>query len=127
MTTAAGSASSRPSLSALMLNYNHGRYLGRAIEAIVAQSRPADEFLILDDASTDDSVEVIERHAPGITASGCCGGSTTEGSSSPRGICWPPQESGIHHPSSCPERDEAAVALDREPGGGRVRQPHEGD
>jgi len=47
-------------LSAVMPNYNHGRYLAEAILGIAAQSRPPDEFLILDDASTDDSVRVIE-------------------------------------------------------------------
>lgn len=47
-------------LSVLMPNYNHGRYLAEAITGIITQSRPPDEFLILDDASTDNSVEVIE-------------------------------------------------------------------
>jgi glycosyltransferase involved in cell wall biosynthesis len=42
-----------------MPNYNHARYLADAIVGIAAQSRPPDEFLILDDGSTDDSLEVI--------------------------------------------------------------------
>jgi glycosyltransferase involved in cell wall biosynthesis len=49
-----------PSLSVMICNYNHGRYIARAIEAILTQSRPPDEFIVLDDASTDDSVEVID-------------------------------------------------------------------
>ena len=48
-----------PTLTALICNYNHGKYLSRAIEAMLSQSRPADEFIIIDDASTDDSVSVI--------------------------------------------------------------------
>lgn len=48
-----------PSLSVLMPNYNHARYLADAILGIATQSRPPDEFLILDDASTDNSLEVI--------------------------------------------------------------------
>ena len=49
-------------LSVVMPNYNHARYLADAITGIAAQSRPPDEFLILDDASTDDSLEVIEPY-----------------------------------------------------------------
>jgi glycosyltransferase involved in cell wall biosynthesis len=54
---------SRPTLSVVMPNYNHARYLKRAIEGILEQTWPADEFLILDDASTDNSVEIIESYA----------------------------------------------------------------
>lgn len=55
--------SRHPTLSVVMPNYNHARYLPRAIEAIAEQTRPPDEFLILDDASTDDSVGIIESYA----------------------------------------------------------------
>ncbi len=53
----------RRTVSVIMPNYNHARYLPRAIEEIVHQTRPPDEFLILDDASTDNSVEIIESYA----------------------------------------------------------------
>lgn len=53
----------RFTLSVAMPNYNHAKYLPRAIEGIVEQSRPPDEFLILDDASTDHSVEIIRAYA----------------------------------------------------------------
>jgi len=53
----------RMTLSVVMPNYNHAKYLPRSIRAIAEQTRPPDEFLILDDASTDDSVAVIEEHA----------------------------------------------------------------
>jgi glycosyltransferase involved in cell wall biosynthesis len=46
-------------LSVVMPNYNHAHYLADAIAGIAAQSRPPDEFLILDDGSTDDSLDVI--------------------------------------------------------------------
>jgi glycosyltransferase involved in cell wall biosynthesis len=49
-----------PTLSATLCNYNHGHVVGRAIAAILGQSRPPDEFVIVDDGSTDDSVAVIE-------------------------------------------------------------------
>lgn len=51
---------STPTLSVVMPNYNHARYLADAIPAIANQLRAGDEFLILDDASTDDSLRVIE-------------------------------------------------------------------
>ena len=55
-----------PTLTTIICNYNHGRYISRAIEAMLAQSRPADEFIIVDDGSTDDSLSVIrswvQRH-----------------------------------------------------------------
>jgi len=50
---------SRPVLTVVMPNYNHSRYLDRVIGTVVSQTRPPDEFIILDDASTDDSVERI--------------------------------------------------------------------
>jgi|GEM_PF-3324278 len=53
----------RPRLSAFICNYNHGQFVSKAIEAILGQSCPPDEFYISDDGSTDRSVEVIERYA----------------------------------------------------------------
>lgn len=54
---------SRPTLAVVLPNYNHAQYLPEAIESILAQTRLPDEFLILDDASTDNSVDVIESYA----------------------------------------------------------------
>jgi glycosyltransferase involved in cell wall biosynthesis len=50
-------------------NFNHGRFLPHALRALLSQTRPMDELIIIDDASTDDSVAIIEsflskhRHA----------------------------------------------------------------
>ena len=52
-----------PRLSVFLPNYNHGRHIGRAIEAIASQSRPPDELVIVDDGSTDNSVSVIWQYA----------------------------------------------------------------
>jgi len=54
---------SLPTLSVILPNFNHGRYVARAIEAVLSQSHPPEEFLILDDASTDNSVEIISSYA----------------------------------------------------------------
>jgi glycosyltransferase involved in cell wall biosynthesis len=51
------------SLTAIVPNYNHGRFLARAIPALQNQDPPPSEILIIDDASTDDSVAVIKRLA----------------------------------------------------------------
>ncbi|RKZ77574.1 MAG: hypothetical protein DRR19_27730 [Candidatus Parabeggiatoa sp. nov. 1] len=53
----------RATLSVLTPNYNHAKYIGEAIEAVVSQSRQPDEYIILDDASTDNSLEIIEQYA----------------------------------------------------------------
>ena len=44
-------------------NFNHGRFLPAALDAILAQSVQPREICILDDASTDDSVRVITDYA----------------------------------------------------------------
>jgi len=43
-----------------MPNYNHAPFLSRSLDGLLEQTRPADQVLILDDASTDDSVQIIE-------------------------------------------------------------------
>jgi GT2 family glycosyltransferase len=48
-------------LTAVITNYNHGHYLPIAVEAMVKQSRPADELILIDDASTDGSQEVVDE------------------------------------------------------------------
>lgn len=42
-------------------SYNHARYVADAIGSVQAQTYPDVELVVIDDASTDDSVAVIER------------------------------------------------------------------
>jgi len=49
-----------PTLSVIMPNYNHARFLPESLTAILAQSYRPVEVLVADDASTDNSVEIIE-------------------------------------------------------------------
>jgi len=50
-------------VSVVMPNYNHAHFLPRAIDGILRQTLRPREFLILDDGSTDNSLEVIGRFA----------------------------------------------------------------
>ncbi len=51
------------SISAIIPNYNHAAYLPQRIESVLNQTLPAAELLILDDCSTDNSREIIEKYA----------------------------------------------------------------
>lgn len=46
-------------VSVLIINYNHGRYLGDAIRSVQEQTRAVDEIVVVDDGSTDDSRQVL--------------------------------------------------------------------
>jgi len=50
-------------LSVILQNYNDGATIGEAIEAILNQSFKPTELILVDDGSTDNSVEIIERYA----------------------------------------------------------------
>lgn len=47
-------------VSAVIPNYNHARYLPAAVRALAAQQPPPAEIIVVDDASTDNSLEVLE-------------------------------------------------------------------
>jgi hypothetical protein len=57
-----GEKPSRPTVSVLIPNYNHAEFLPRQLDAVCGQTRSADEILVLDDGSTDNSVEIIARY-----------------------------------------------------------------
>lgn len=49
----------KPTLSVVLGNYNHGNYIAEALDAILSQTFLPTEIVVIDDGSTDDSVEVI--------------------------------------------------------------------
>jgi glycosyltransferase involved in cell wall biosynthesis len=52
----------RPTLSVLMANYNHRAFLDEALEAIISQSCQPHELIVIDDGSTDGSLDVLQRY-----------------------------------------------------------------
>jgi glycosyltransferase involved in cell wall biosynthesis len=52
-----------PTVSILLANYNHARYLDTSLSGIFAQQHPATEVIVVDDGSTDGSVELIRKYA----------------------------------------------------------------
>jgi|GEM_PF-715589 len=50
-------------LAVIIPGYNHGHYIGDAIESALSQSRAPDRILVLDDGSQDDTTEVARRYA----------------------------------------------------------------
>jgi glycosyltransferase involved in cell wall biosynthesis len=50
-----------PSIAVVIPNFNDERYLARCLRSVLDQDAPPDEVLVVDDASTDNSVATIER------------------------------------------------------------------
>jgi Glycosyl transferase family 2 len=55
--------SSYPLLSVIVPNYNHSRYLPERLNSILDQGIKNIEILLFDDASSDDSVDLLEKFA----------------------------------------------------------------
>jgi glycosyltransferase involved in cell wall biosynthesis len=49
-------------LSVILPNYNHAKYLPACLDSLIKQTRQPDEIVILDDASTDNSLQIIEDY-----------------------------------------------------------------
>lgn len=53
---------SSPKVSVIIPNYNYGAYLEKRIQSVLNQSFQDFELILLDDASTDNSVEILSRY-----------------------------------------------------------------
>ncbi|KAA3439384.1 glycosyltransferase family 2 protein [Rufibacter hautae] len=51
-----------PLVSIICLCYNHAAFLHEALDSVLAQTYPHLEVLVVDDLSTDNSVEIIEKY-----------------------------------------------------------------
>jgi glycosyltransferase involved in cell wall biosynthesis len=52
----------RPLVSVVIPNYNHAKFLPKRIESVLNQTYNLIEVLILDDASSDNSIEIIRKY-----------------------------------------------------------------
>ncbi len=57
----------RPLVSVVINNYNYGEYVEDAIKSALRQTYPHTEVIVVDDGSTDESVQVIERFRSFVT------------------------------------------------------------
>jgi glycosyltransferase involved in cell wall biosynthesis len=64
---------SGPRISVVIPVRNAGAYLAAALDSVLLQTRPADEILVIDDGSDDETPAVIERYRASIRALGCPG------------------------------------------------------
>lgn len=67
MNETAASASAQPNfnvplVSVVMPAYNSARYIAEAIDSALQQDYPAQEIIIVDDGSTDDTVNIVARY-----------------------------------------------------------------
>ena len=51
---------SQPLVSVVMVNRNNGRFLDKAIESVVGQTWPRWELIVIEDASEDDSWDIVQ-------------------------------------------------------------------
>jgi glycosyltransferase involved in cell wall biosynthesis len=54
---------SQPTISAVVAAYQAERWIAEALDAILGQTRPPDEVIVVDDGSTDGTAQVLERFA----------------------------------------------------------------
>jgi glycosyltransferase involved in cell wall biosynthesis len=55
-----------PLVSILIISHNYGRFLAEAIESALAQTYEPTEIILVDDGSTDDSLDVARRYENSI-------------------------------------------------------------
>jgi glycosyltransferase involved in cell wall biosynthesis len=55
----------------LIPSYNHARYVREAVESALAQTRPPDEVVVVDDGSNDDSVAILKGYGDRIRLHAC--------------------------------------------------------
>jgi hypothetical protein len=55
------------SFDVVVINYNYSEYVGQCIESALAQDHPNVRVIVVDDGSTDDSLEILKSYGESIT------------------------------------------------------------
>ncbi|MCK1722062.1 glycosyltransferase family A protein [Bradyrhizobium sp. 141] len=58
-----GATDTRPHITIFITNFNYARFISQAIESALAQTYDRVSIMVVDDGSTDNSVEVIQRYS----------------------------------------------------------------
>lgn len=53
-------------ISTILPAYNNDQYVAQAVESVLVQTRPSDEIIVVDDGSTDRTLEILQSFAPRI-------------------------------------------------------------
>lgn len=72
---------SQPLVSVVVPNYNHARYLEQRLDSVFNQTYQNFEVIVLDDCSTDNSLEIIEKYKGNPHLSQVVANETNSGSS----------------------------------------------
>lgn len=57
-----GNEAAKPKFSIIMANYNNAKYVGQAVESVLNQTFKDWELVIVDDCSTDNSLQIIKQY-----------------------------------------------------------------
>jgi glycosyltransferase involved in cell wall biosynthesis len=66
-----------PSVSVVIATYNRGPKIGKTLDSVLDQIRPASEIIVSDDGSTDDTAEWIRRRYPSVRVESFANGGTS--------------------------------------------------